>query len=52
MSRVEITKKALRHGQTVLAGGLWYRVELGVGLDTDWHIYSVDLQRYPLRRAG
>lgn len=29
-SRVEITTNALKHGQTVLAGGVQYRVEYGL----------------------
>lgn len=42
MSRVELTSKALKHGQTVLAGGVWYRVEMGIGFDRDWHIFRVE----------
>lgn len=36
MSRVEITRNALRHGQRVLVGGVWHRVEWG--LDNRLHL--------------
>lgn len=36
--RIDRTRQALRHGQTILAGGRLYRVELGLGADTDWHV--------------
>lgn len=41
-ARVEITKNALKHGMTVFAGGIWYRIEQGIGFDTSWHIINTE----------